>query len=170
MHFILHHELQKLHTYSMLKSCCSLSLNAMKSQAYINLKFRLVEWQIWLTAGTVHRYDQWKATRSNLVPAQPLLSQFIKTQNTYAPFHSRQKEIQDAIVCQFIVSGSLPISIVEQSWYKDFLKIMDQSLLCQVGVRDLTEPAQFFVLRICYEVLTGSSFCYLFINRHCNRK
>lgn len=73
----------------------------------------------------IFRYDTWKAARSNANPEQPLMSNFAKTQITYQSCHSRQREIERAIVCQLIVSGNLPISIVEQSWFKAFMKIMD---------------------------------------------
>lgn len=72
-----------------------------------------------------YRYDEWKAARSHVGPSQSLLSDFVKAPNTYSSSHTRQRELENAIVSQMIVGGNLPISIVEQTWFKIFMKIID---------------------------------------------
>lgn len=52
------------------------------------------------------------------------MSQFTK-KAVYGKSHSRQKELQNAIVSKLILSGNLPVNIVEQAWFKDFMQTVD---------------------------------------------
>jgi len=47
----------------------------------------------------------------------------------YAKSHSRQKELQNAIVTNLIVSSNLPINMVEQAWFKNFMETVDQKFV-----------------------------------------
>ena len=73
--------------------------------------------------GILHRYDKWKSNDS-APDNRPLMSQYSKT-TTYNLSHSRQKELQNAIVNDLIVNGNMPVSIVEQNWFKSFMKVME---------------------------------------------
>jgi hypothetical protein len=49
------------------------------------------------------------------------MSQFAK-KAVYGKSHSRQKELQNAIVSNLILRGNLPVNIVEQAWFKNFMQ------------------------------------------------
>jgi hypothetical protein len=52
------------------------------------------------------------------------MSQFAK-KAVYGKSHSRQKEFQNAIVSNLILRGNLPVNIVEQAWFKNFMQTVD---------------------------------------------
>ena len=57
--------------------------------------------------------------------SQRLLSSFASLRSVYHPSHHRQKELTDSIVTHLVLAGNLPISLVEQSWFADFMKVVD---------------------------------------------
>lgn len=76
----------------------------------------------------LHRYDEWKE-QAKTPASQTLMTQYSQRRIVYAKSHSRQKELQNAIVTNLIVSGNLPVSIVEQAWFKKFMQTVDQKFL-----------------------------------------
>ena len=56
---------------------------------------------------------------------QPLMSQYVKNRVTYAATHSRQRELEHAIKNDLVVGGNLPISIVETTWFRNFMTAVD---------------------------------------------
>ena len=77
----------------------------------------------------LHRYDTWKSQAMKTPAGQRLMTQFSKRKAVYAKSHSRQKELQDALVTNLIVSGNLPINIVEEAWFKKFMETVDQKFV-----------------------------------------
>ena len=57
------------------------------------------------------------------------MTQFAKRKSVYAKSHSRQKELQNSVVNNLIVSGNLPINIVEQAWFKNFMETVDEKFV-----------------------------------------
>jgi hypothetical protein len=77
----------------------------------------------------LHRYETWKEQALKTPAGQRLMTQYSKQKAVYAKSHSRQKELQKAIVTNLIVSGNLPINIVEQAWFKTFMETVDQKFV-----------------------------------------
>jgi len=72
------------------------------------------------------RYDLWKEQNGAAVDSsQRLLYNFSSLQTFYHPSHHRQRELTDAIISNLIIEGNLPLSLVEQSWFRDFMKVVD---------------------------------------------
>lgn len=72
------------------------------------------------------RYDKWKSAKTTpSLLNQPLMSQFTENQNVYAATNWRQKELKNAIVSNLVIGGNLPLSIVETTWFSNFMKIVD---------------------------------------------
>lgn len=76
----------------------------------------------------LHRYDEWKE-QAKTPASQTLMTQYSQRRIVYAKSHPRQKELQNAIVTNLIVSGNLPVNIVEQAWFKKFMQTVDQKFL-----------------------------------------
>lgn len=72
------------------------------------------------------RYDKWKSTLSkgSKPNNQPLMSQY--TENpVYKAMHVRQRELENTVVNELIVGGNLPLTIVDTTWFGNFMKIVD---------------------------------------------
>jgi hypothetical protein len=57
--------------------------------------------------------------------SQRLMSTFSSMAALYHPSHHRQRELTDAIVKQLVVAGNLPLSLVEQQWFREFMGVVD---------------------------------------------
>jgi len=57
--------------------------------------------------------------------SQRLISTFSSMSALYHPSHHRQRELTDAIVKQLVVAGNLPLSLVEQQWFREFMGVVD---------------------------------------------
>ena len=77
------------------------------------------------------RYDEWIAEHAKsggiagTGSSQRLMSSFCGMQSFYHPSHHRQRELTDAIISNLIIEGTLPINLVEQSWFRQFMQIVD---------------------------------------------
>ena len=71
------------------------------------------------------RYDQWKLIQSKTSqPNQPLTSQFSKSPDLYNVTNMTQKQLENAIVNELIISGNIPLSVVETTWFRNFMKVV----------------------------------------------
>jgi len=78
----------------------------------------------------VGRYDIWKAQNGKhggkSDSSQRLMSSFTSLQSFYHSSHHRQKELSDAVISHLVIAGNLPLNLVEQPYFKEFMKVVDQ--------------------------------------------
>jgi hypothetical protein len=54
------------------------------------------------------------------------MSSFTSLQSVYHSSHHRQKELSDAVITHLVIAGNLPLNLVEQPYFKEFMKVVDQ--------------------------------------------
>lgn len=76
------------------------------------------------------RYETWKKDITRATSNQPLMLQFADPKaDKYHPSHARQKELVNAIVDDLVLEGCLPISLVQQTWFASFMKVIDPKFI-----------------------------------------
>lgn len=69
-------------------------------------------------------YKQWKSSTSD--KSQPSVLGFLSvTDATYSTGHPRQKAITNSIVMDLIVKCSMPLSIVDNEHFRNFVHVLD---------------------------------------------
>jgi len=74
------------------------------------------------------RYDKWKADGGGKMSENRTLtsmSHLLAASTHYSMSNPRQKELLNGIVNHLILSGNLPLSIVEQPWFMKFMNVVD---------------------------------------------
>ena len=57
--------------------------------------------------------------------SQQLLEKFVNRKIYYSSNHHRQQALTKSIVGDLVVGGNLPLNIVEQQWFSDFMNVVD---------------------------------------------
>jgi len=52
------------------------------------------------------------------------MSQFSKSPDSYNATNMMQKQLENAIVNELIISGNIPLSVVETTWFRNFMKVV----------------------------------------------